>query len=236
MSVFAFLPSYEGDDLAAELTARGLGDLLEPGIQALPTRVTKGPTGKPGVLVTFQPPDDVPREYDAKTQTWLESPPDGELAKGRYWVGYANNRRPTPETLQRRTLIDGEPVLLCDDRAWVVPCSEYAPKRLTLDPHTGLETSVVVERHKLWVDWTNSIYALFVSDGFQAAVQKEHAVRIPGGLRYAALTLSKNYRLNAVVVDLLQLVDEYKAFDVARAATAMSTLERIAEQKKNWES
>lgn len=226
-----FLPNYEGED-AKELAARGASELLEPGITPIFTPVRNGPSGAPGKLVTFYP-GHTPREYDAAAQTWMEAPPAKGLERGRYWLGYVTNEPPTPEELQRPTLIDGEPVVLADDKVWVIPVADFCPKRLTFDPTTGTEVSVPEVRHQHFVNLANEIFKLFVSDGFAAAVARDRAVRIPGGLMFAGVALSKNYRLNSVAVDLLQLVGEYQAFDVARVATGMATMERILAQKKS---
>ena len=232
--IMIFISDYEGTDLAGELTARGLGSLLDSNVDALPTRVAKGPTGGPGMLVTFYP-GDTPREYVPASQTWMEAPPDGDLLKGRYWLGYVTNAKPTPEELRRVDLIDGEPVVLCDNKVWVIPCSEFAPKRLSRDPETGEQIKVVQNPHTKWVDWSNDLFALFMSDGFQAIVARDHVVNIPNGLPYAALTLSKNYRVNTDVVDLLELVGEFEAFQIARAATGMRIIEKLVDQKKSME-
>lgn len=232
MGILVFLPEFDGD-VQAEMKARGLGDLLEPGIEPIPVRTSKGPTGGPGMLCGFETSD--PREYNATTQTWLEAPPDGELPKGRYWVGYANNAKPGPEVLQRRELIDGEPVLLCDNGVWAIPCAEYAPKRLTRDPESGKEVRVARPEFSDWVAWANALYAMFVSDAFSLMVEKQKVVHIPDGMTFAALTLSKNYRVNTDVVDLLELIDEYKAFDIAKVATGIALLEKLLPEKKNTE-
>lgn len=231
MGIMVFLPEHTGND-PSELVNRGAGELLDPATEVISAPLVKGPGGKPGMLFTFWPFMD-PKQYDEKSQTWLEAPPDGGLAKGRYWVGYVTAQKPTPEELQRRDLIDGEPVVLADNKVWVIPCCEFAPKRLTRDANTGEEKRVVTEAHRHWVEWTNALFSLFVSDGFQAIVEKDLVVHIPNGLAYAALTLSKNYRVNADVVDLLGLIEEYQAFEVARVATGMSIVERIATQKKS---
>lgn len=231
MGILIFIPDYEGDD-RNELAARGLGDLVDASVDAIFTPISKGPTGGSGRLVTFLP-GNAPREYDAKLQTWIEAPPDGELKAGRYWLGYVTKAKPRPEDFQRATLIDGEPVVLCDDKVWVIPCAEYAPKRLTRDRLTGVEIKVPADDCRHWVDWSNAIYRVFVSNEFSAIVESTGKVQIPGGLAYAALTLSKNYRINIDVVDLLGLVDEHKAFDVARVATGMAIMERLLMQKKN---
>ena len=231
MGILIFLPDYEGDD-RNELVARGLGDLVDSSVDAIFTPISKGPTGSGGKLVTFYP-GNAPREYDAKLQTWMEAPPDGELKAGRYWLGYVTKAKPRPEDFQRATLIDGEPVVLCDDKVWVIPCAEFAPKRLTRHRITGDEIKVPEDKYKHWVDWTNALYKLFVSRDFHLIVENTGHIQIPNGLGYAGLTLSQNYRVNMDVVDLLQLVNEHKAFDISRVSTGMSILERAAEQKKN---
>lgn len=229
MGILVFLPEFDGD-VRSEFSVRGLGDLLEPGIDVIPVRVSKGPTGGAGMLCGFETSD--PREYNAATQTWLEAPPDGELKAGRYWVGYANNAKPGPEVLQRRELIDGEPVLLCDNRVWMVPCCEHAPKRITRN-RTGAECEVVRDDYRQWVERSNEIYGLIMAQGYGTATEPEYTINIPGGLRYAALSLRNNYRVNADVVDLLQLIDSRVISEVVLAACGITTLAKLIRQKKN---
>lgn len=230
MTLMMFLPGDAGTD-PNELQRRGLGDLLDPTANVIPTVIRNGPMGN-GALWTFDGMGS-PKEINRETQEWLEAPPDGELEKGRYWLGYVKGKKPTPEMLQRRDLIDGRPVVLADNKVWVIPICEYAPKRLTLDPNTGSEVAVVDAAHKYWVEWTNAIYELFVSDGFHLLVEKQQIVKIPNGLAYAGLTLSKNYRVNTVAVALLGLIGQYEAFEIARVATAMVIMEEVLLQKKS---
>lgn len=230
--LIAYLPKCPSVSREA-LRERGLGDLLDSSVDPVPVATTKGPDGGAGMLVTFCGAIPLPPPaYDAVTQEWLEAPADGEQQRGRYWLGYVKTAKPTAHDLQRGTLIDGEPVLLADGQQWIVPCCEYAPKRLTRDTETGRETKVVASDHKLWVDWSNALFQTFVSNSFQVLVEKDRVVQIPNGLGYAALCLTKNYRVNMDAIDLLQLVGEYEAFEIARVATGMSIVERIAGQKK----
>ena len=231
MGILVFLPEFDGD-VQAEMKARGLGDLLEPGIDPIPVRTSKGPTGGPGMFVTFHTHS--PREYspDPKAQTWLEATKDGDRAAGRYWVGYANNAKPGPEALQRRELIDGEAVALADDRVWIVPCCEHAPKRITRN-RDGKECEIVRDDYRQWVEKSNEIFGLIMAQGYDAATNTEYAITIPGGLRYAALSLRNNYRVNADVVDLLALIDNRVISDVILAACGITALASLIRQKKN---
>jgi hypothetical protein len=199
--------------------------------------LTAGPDGGGGKLVTFDAPGlpDTPRSIEPTTQTWLPAPIDGDLAKGRYWLGFVNDAKPTPEELQRRDQIDGEPVKLADGNYWTIPIGEFCPKRLTFDPDTGAEVAVPLDRHKQFTDIANEVFEHFMSDDFHAIAKQKHVITIPNGLKFAGMALSKNYRLNPFAVDVLQLIGQHEAFDVARVAAGMSLLERILAQKKSTE-
>lgn len=231
--LMVYLPGYAGSD-RNELVERGCESLLEPDIDVLFHQMDKGPDGGRGALVSFYAPRLVrtPCSFDAATQTWREAPPDGKLPGGRYWLGYVNDAKPTAGDLQRAELIDGEPVKLLDDNYWVIPIAQYTPKRLTRDPRSGNEVAVPLDKHKLFVDSANALYRYFLSEAFQVVVSKDYVIRVPDGLYFASLALSKNYRLNADAIDLLGLVGEYEAFDIARVATGMAILERKIAEKK----
>ena len=233
MGIMMYLPGYSGSD-REEVVRRGLADLLEPTVDVIPTPVVKGPDGKAGTLFTFFPGHS-PREVDVNTQEWLEAPPDGELDGGRYWLGYVKGRKPTPEQLQRRDLIDGEAVVLADDKVWVVPCCNKAPKRFTRD-RAGREVEVVKDQHKRWVEWSNELFGVIINQGYGTLGDPDYIIQIPGGIRYAALALGKNYRVNADVLDLLELIDERVVSDLVLAATGITALARLIAQKKSTDT
>jgi hypothetical protein len=235
--LMVYLPGCTGQD-PQELERRGLGDLLDRSVSPIMMPILSGgPDGGSGKLVTFDGPglSDTPRNVDTATQEWRAAPPDPEheLEAGRYWLGYVKNAKPTPEELQRKQLIDGEPVVLADGCSWVIPIADFAPERLTYDPNTGAEISVPEDRHRLFVDRANEIFAHFMSDSFHELLSKELTATIPGGLSFAGLALSKNYRVNANAVDLLQLVGQVEAFEIARVAIGMKMVERLLAQKKS---
>lgn len=231
MGILIFIPDYEGDD-RNELAARGLGDLVDASVDAIFTPISKGPTGGSGRLVTFYP-GNAPREYDAKSQTWIEAPPDGELKAGRYWLGYVTKAKPRPEDFQRRNLIEGEAVVLADDKVWVIPCCEHAPKRITRNRDTGAEMEVVKGEYQEWVESSNEIFGYIMADGYAALSDPNYKVPIKGGMRYCALSLRNNYRVNYDVVDLLQLIDSAVISDVILAACGITSLANLIRQKKN---
>ena len=233
MGIMCFLPGYAGDD-EQELTCRGLGDLLDPAVRPIFTPIDDGPGGQAGALVHFAPFPPTP--YDDATQKWQAAPPCGELAKGRYWLGFTNAQKPTPEMLQRRDLIEGEPVVLSDDKVWIIPCCEYAPKRHTLDRDSGAEIQVVKDNHREWVEISNELFQVIIAQGYGTVSDESYTIEIPDAIRYAALTLAKNYRVNADVVDLLELVDDHTISELVLAATGITHLAKLIRQKKSTES
>ncbi len=122
---------------------------------------------------------------------------------------------------------------LKDGRQWVVPIADYLPKRLTIDLKTGAEVRAVAERHREFCHWADSLFERFMSDGFSAQLEKNPVIEIPQGLTFTAIALAKNYRVNRDVIDLLQLIEEYEAFEVASVSCGLSGLVRALAQKKN---
>lgn len=224
-----YLP--KGTDASPTSLARlGLAELLEPGIA--PLGVSPGPktpdSGR-GTLVFFdnpQRPDlHAPRVIDLEKQDWTAAPPDGDLPAGRYWIGYERASPPGPEDLVRRVIFDGEAVILCDSRPWVVPIAPYLPRLLTRNSLTGVEETKPAPHHREFCCRADDLLRHFLSNEFRERVMSTGHLTIPRGLEFAAQSLSKNYRVNADVVDALGLVGEWEAFDVARIACGLPPLD-----------
>jgi hypothetical protein len=232
--LLVYLPGATRSD-AAELVSRGCGELLEPGVTPLmfpAGRVT--PDGGQGLLVSFddariaQSPSYTPREIDLDQQQWIAAPRAGGAHP--YWVGIVRGEAPGPSELARRSICDGLPVQCGDKQPWIVPIADYLPKRLSRDPQSGREISVPLAVHRDFTERANELFRHFMSDDFQAIAAREHRITIPGGLAFAGVALAKNYRVNATVVDLLELVDEYVAFEIARVACGLPALETLAKK------
>lgn len=238
--ILVYLPGFAGADVQPEFERLGLTELLDRSVTAIATPLAaSGPDGGSGKLVTFDAIGlpDTPRYVDLNTQEWRAAPPDPdhELPAGRYWLGYVKAAKPTPVELQRSELCDGDPVVLRDGNRWVIPIEDYLPRRLTIDPTTGHEVRAVPERHREFANWTNALFELFLSDGFTKVMEKEVVITIPRGLSYAALALAKNYRVNLAVVDLLELIEDYEAFEIAKVATGIGPAMRACAEKKSME-
>jgi len=236
--ILVYLPGHGDADLSAEFTRLGLADLLDRSVAAIPVPLAQGPDGAAGRLVIFDglhlPP--TPPNFEPEHQEWLEAPPDGDLEKGRYWVGYVKGQKPTPSELQRNELHVGEEVILRDGNSWAIPDADYLPKRLTRDRNTGAEVREVTEAHRQFVHQANSIYEWLLSDGFSKAMEKDVVMQIPGSLGFCAAALAKNYRVNCDVVDLLDLIGEYEAWDVVKVVTGFSATMRALSEKKSMGS
>lgn len=233
--IMVFLPGYAGDE-RDELARRGLADLFDNTVSTIFSPVAKGPDGGPGKHVIFysQFLPDTPRCYEPALQEWKPAPKSGDLESGRYWLGYVRGAKPEPGELVRREVCDGEPVILRDGNSWTVPIADFMPKRLTIDAD-GREVREVADRHREFVFLSDRIFALLLESGYEVEGEHGPAIEIPGGLTFAALALSKNYRVNRDAVDLLELIEDLEAFKVAAVVTGMAPALRAIAEKKNLE-
>lgn len=237
--ILVFIPKSTSQQ-PSELVRVGLGPLLDASVDAIPTPVPTGPDGGPGMLWTFLArvagAPTSPREVNLKSQEWQPAAPRDGLTRGRFWLGYVKDARPSAGDLQRSELHEGEAVKLLDGNQWLIPIAEMLPRLLEIDPATGEETKQPPAKHRDFVMRANEVFNLFLSDSFHELVSKERRVVIPEGLTFAALALAKNYRVTREVVSLLQLIGEYEAFEVARVASGLSAVERMIAQKKSTAS
>ncbi len=230
-----YIPGRHRNDNAI-LHEVGAGWALDPSVTAMFLDVEDGPDGGMGKLVYFDSrrrmfPYQVTR-IDRASQQWEPAAPADDLEAGRYWLGLPLETRPTPDELQRETVIDGLPVVLCDKQSWVVPIADYVPQRLTVNRTTGQQETRPFAAHMPFIDRTNAIFRHLISDEFQDRVRDELKVIIPDGLSFAALALQQNYRVNLDLLDMLGLVGEFEAVKIAAVATGLELLEVADAQKK----
>jgi hypothetical protein len=230
-----YIPGRHRNDNAI-LHEVGAGWALDPSVTAMFVDVENGPDAGMGKLVYFDsrrrmsPYQIVSLNADA--QEWLPAAKDGEQAEGRYWLGVPKAHNPTPDDLQRETVIDGLPVTLCDKQQWVIPIADYFPRRLTLNRSTGMQEDRPFAAHLPFINRTNEMFRLLIGDEFQGRIAEELRVQIPDGLIYAAEALEMNYRVNRDMVDMLGLIGEFEAVKIAGVATGLELLETIETQKK----
>lgn len=230
-----YIPGRHRNDNAI-LHEVGAGWSLDPSVTAMFVDVENGPDEGMGKLVYFDSrrrmsPYQVVT-VDRASQVWAPAAPSGDLEAGRYWLGLPKDRKPTPDDLQRETVIDGLPVTLCDKQQWVVPIADYFPQRLTLNRQTGKQEPQPFAAHLPFIQRTNEIFRHLIGDEFQERVKEELKVVIPDGLSYAAQALEQNYRVNLDLVDMLEVIGEFEAVKIAAVATGLELLEVADAQKK----
>lgn len=222
MCVAVFIPGQKPNDVSI-LQEVGCDKLFDHIVQPIFTDCLEGPGGQSGKLV-YMNRGAALAFYKPEFQEWLDC--------GGYWLGISRYNRPTPELLQRDPLVDGHAVKLCDNNSWTVPLCDLFPKRLTINRETGAEERKISSEHADYIDKCNELFLWFIGDEFQEQVANEKIVIIPNGLTFAADALSKNYRVNCDLVDLLGLIDDCTAFAVARVATGLALAEQYAEAQK----
>lgn len=102
----------------ARLEAVGLGR-LKGGAVFEP--IAAGPSGGPGLFVSWPKSGELRDEYSPDWQTWRPAIAWDDLAAGRYWVGITTDDPPTPKDLAWKTQAAGQSVKLGDGNFWEVP-------------------------------------------------------------------------------------------------------------------
>lgn len=219
-----YLPGQRGADPEL-LRAVGLGDILDEnqGVDASPID-SKGPDGGGGVIFFFG--DTIPG-YRAGSQIWQPAKPAKDLAAGRFWLGIEANQRPTPSDLQRHVHFGGALVKLDDGNEWMVPIAQRLPHRLSIDEN-GNPVRVPKRKYEEFYRRTVGYYQSIVSFGNQS----EQSVTFADAWPHAVEALTMNYRVNADVIDFLELLDDVNVITVVCATFEMGVLMEIEAQKK----
>lgn len=119
------------------------------GLQGIVTRtggrsVNMGPGGFNGVIIGNK----AGAGYHPEKQTWCAAP-QGNEDNPPYWVGFDTDAKPTPETLQRDSLLQSKPVTLCDGSVWQVPvlCEWQPGKETPAIYQTPLPLMIDIDRY-----------------------------------------------------------------------------------------
>lgn len=199
-----------------------------------------GPDGQAGVVVADA---SVPAEklgYYADRQTWRRVP------KTHYWVGFSTDTPPGPAELKRRRMLPGHLVEMADGRQWTVP--SVIARESTDDGvagHLALPTTVGVNDNGEWVrlgvlpqherlsgvaqTWFEMLMDSLVTTS-QATDAEEAAKNVKISMTFAewfdavVTVLQANYRVSAVEVTALRILNEVVAAAVLNAAVDLPTL------------
>lgn len=198
----------------------------------------EGPDGGDGLLFTWVDTNGIESNptqgFSADKQHWEPAPPDPAqaLPAGRYWFGVEKDRPPTPEDLQRRSVLPGFHAPLADGNEWRLPNAQQLPHRFGMGAD-GRETRVVKVEYREIFDrmaWCYDAAEAFVRYGSE---------RDPRQFReYLAYLLMQNYRINLPLCYWLMLFDETNWWGAAMGTVDYHALFRIEEEleKKNTAS
>lgn len=200
------LPGYEGKRSARALEPFGLDLLCDESIE-LTWWEGVGPNGG-GVFVQF---GDGLAEYDPTSQKWQPTPqlhPD--LRGYRYWIGCGG--KSAPQDLARENMFKGPAVKLLDGNMWQIPIAEFMPRIPSRKQRPFPEGE-----HEEFIRLSNIHFRYLTSEKFAEDVRL-NGFKVPRGLQFVSMALSKNYRINLDAVQLLGLVGDLEAYRVVMAA------------------
>jgi len=223
-----------------ELLGLGLGYVFEPESAALPKSnfcprgITNGPGGQHGLMVSLSAEfcGYHPALVDAGKQVWKQE------IDCDYWVGMwtEQDKRPTPETLARENLIEGDSLRLDDGHVWTFPKARHyeefdgqiiarrvLPARLTRDISGAWSPGEVKERYReLWRLATELTAS--VVDGTDDWFSEIDNLVIE--------CFKTNYRVNAMELDLLGIHDDQVRRRVPRILLDMDNWETLFKKKQ----
>jgi len=207
----------------------GITELMEEGTQTL-TETQLGPDGKSGYLLGWEMRggmEAIAPNYNAEKQTWFpaQAVEEEDLAEGRYWYGFYNERPVTPETLQKEKTFASMPVTMCDGNEWLVPIADFLP-------HTWTRKGKVIKKE--FENYSNLAQEYF--DKISTYDQKGISFQVKGGFEFCCLGLALNYRITEDIVEGLKLIDDDTFLAFAMASVELDVLQIINDQKKTEES
>lgn len=185
--------------------------------------------------------------YAPKVQTWRKIPrPAGAVP---VWFGFYNEYRPTPEELERPTLLDGKGFQLADRRTWQIPVvrrfnesvgfADSLPRSIDLDADGKWIYGPIVSKHvALWEAVGKFLDNLFIAIG-QAKESPEPGkieteYTISDELDTVALLLGANYVVSKTEIAALGLlVDDGMIFEILKIASDWQTFIDWSGSKKN---
>ena len=240
-----FFPDRVGSN-EEHFTQVGLDKLRGTGAQFVDLR-GRGPGGKSGVYVTWQPFRDAqldpPLDYDP---SWNWVPAKGSEAKKlepeRYWFGFNPNEQPHPVDLRFQEQQPGYLIELRDGNSWVIPA---APRLTSYD--VGLNDKGEVEQwhqpqHQLFCEraseLTRDIFsALDLVDVVRDAGDDDLdrtpvPMDIHGAWEHCCEALGMNYRVTPEMIDHLGLFDSSNMARVLCATIDLPQIQEVRDQKK----
>ena len=226
-SYLIYLPGKRGAsvDLLREV---GLGDLCADGAPLFADVPSRGPDDGRGVVCGWDDPLDPSKNQPLAVRTdlqdWSPAKPHDGLEAGRFWLGNSKASPVRPHDVRRRKTYAGLPVKLADGNEWEMPIARVMPKRYGFgaDGSFGSQTR---DEYKAFCEAAEEIHAQLIE-------QDGKALEIKGGWEFGVRALALNYRVNAAVVDWLDLVWEEHFLNFVGGPLELQVVRDVNDQKK----
>lgn len=198
-------------------------------------RVTRqeGPDGKGGSYCAWLKSGAKRIGFFPDEQTWIPAVPSGDLAGGRYWVGFWNDSPIKPEDLVRDNPFDGYFVTLDDKNEWAIPAAVLIPQSIRLNEQGEVIRIVKDEFRNFW-DRSIRAYKFIIEVRADADTINVDA----DWWDYLVLSLKLNYRITPEVVSHLQLFSDTTAIEAIIATVRgqeIVAVEKDLSEKKTLE-
>lgn len=206
------------------LATLGLNAVLDPNPRTAKV-LANGPDGGPGMLLCDKSYDHIPQMH-AGEQTWRPAPKRG-AERPPYWIGYHNDAKPTVDTIARGRLLNGAAITLHDGTRWIVPKLvewrdsdrvEYEtklPQILDINDDGQLVPSRVDPKYE---DIWNDGWRLHDTLVGRAASESFAEMTVTECRDFACRVLGLNYRVSALEVAMLGLLDDQLPIQISRIA------------------
>lgn len=191
-----------------------------------------------GMLASWRTGDssDAPRIF-CESFRWIRGPGDQE-----YYYGVDPDNMPSPTELARKQQLRGRKVQLGDGREWLVPSATYLPARNGINWKTReFERRVESEYEDFSRQASEYAMQFFQKEEQIALLAKtfglpdlsKECVQIPleNAWTHSTNALSLNYRVNAELADILNLLDDSSIISVCCATFDLQLI--IEAVKKN---
>lgn len=226
-----FIPDVRGAS-PQHLRDVGLGDVLDPdfGPTAIDAFGSDGPDGRSGVVFYWHDAAD-PATNPQKpgmhldSQIWTPCKPRGNRQAGAFYFGRDKGELVKPADLARRRQLPSLPVTLDDGQRWLVPVATRLPHRHGLDDK-GEPVRRVVSRYQAWYQKAEEFFNVFLNR------KADELFHLEGGFLFAIECLQMNYRVNADVIDWLELFTDDNLIWTIAATFELDKLAAIEAQKK----
>lgn len=219
-----YFPQAQGGDVRKWFAGAGLGELLRDD-DALPAQVDapvlKGPDGGTGRLAFWDDKHDSSplAAIEPTKQTWLESPACAGRERGAFWIGYWNDKPPTPAELLRKQVPIGVEIELGRYR-WRVAVARELPQAFGLDAEGESIWIYEEAEHQAYFD-----EAMRLLDVMFGGLEQSGGETMPWNygehLAFAFRSLALSYRVTPEVLALMKALRRDGLYRVALAAAGI---------------